>query len=175
MAIQLIINRELGSAKTENFIQGSFAIEELTDLVEEAVLKEFDRITERGGVLGAMERMYQRNKIQEESLYYEHLKHTGEYPIVGVNTFLNKQGSPTIIPNEVIRSSKEEKEQQIENLHAFWKRSETKSENELTKLKEVAINNGNLFAQLMETVKYCSLGQITHALYEVGGQYRRNM
>jgi methylmalonyl-CoA mutase len=175
MAIQLIINRELGSAKTENFIQGSFAIEELTDLVEEAVLKEFDRITERGGVLGAMERMYQRNKIQEESLYYEHLKHTGEYPIVGVNTFLNKQGSPTIIPNEVIRSTKEEKEQQIENLHAFWKRSETKSENELTKLKEVAINNGNLFAQLMETVKYCSLGQITHALYEVGGQYRRNM
>jgi methylmalonyl-CoA mutase len=139
------------------------------------VLTEFDRITERGGVLGAMERMYQRNKIQEESLYYEHLKHTGEYPIVGVNTFLNKQGSPTIIPNEVIRSTKEEKEQQIENLHAFWKRSETKSENELTKLKEVAINNGNLFAQLMETVKYCSLGQITHALYEVGGQYRRNM
>jgi len=175
MTIQLIINRELGSAKTENFIQGSFAIEEMTDLVEEAVLSEFDRITERGGVLGAMERMYQRNKIQEESLYYEHLKHTGEYPIVGVNTFLNKQGSPTIIPNEVIRSTKEEKEQQIENLHAFWKRNETKSEKELKKLKEVAINNGNLFAQLMETVKYCSLGQITHALYEVGGQYRRNM
>ncbi len=175
MAIQLIINRELGSAKTENFIQGSFAIEELTDLVEEAVLSEFDRITERGGVLGAMERMYQRNKIQEESLYYEHLKHTGEYPIVGVNTFLNKQGSPTIIPGEVIRSTKEEKEQQIENLHAFWKRNETKSENELKTLKKVAINNGNLFEQLMETVKYCSLGQITHALYEVGGQYRRNM
>jgi methylmalonyl-CoA mutase len=175
MAIQLIINRELGSAKTENFIQGSFAIEELTDLVEEAVLTEFDRITERGGVLGAMERMYQRNKIQEESLYYEHLKHTGDYPIVGVNTFLNKQGSPTIIPNEVIRSTKEEKEQQINNLHAFWKRNETSAEKELKKLKDVAINNGNLFAQLMETVKYCSLGQITHALYEVGGQYRRNM
>jgi len=175
MAIQLIINRELGSAKTENFTQGSFAIEELTDLVEEAVLSEFDRITERGGVLGAMERMYQRNKIQEESLYYEHLKHTGEYPIVGVNTFLNKQGSPTIIPGEVIRSTKEEKEQQIKNLQAFWKRNETKSEKELKKLKEVAINNGNLFEQLMETVKYCSLGQITHALYEVGGQYRRNM
>jgi methylmalonyl-CoA mutase len=175
MAIQLIINRELGSAKTENFIQGSFAIEELTDLVEEAVLAEFDRITERGGVLGAMERMYQRNKIQEESLYYEHLKHTGDYPIVGVNTFLNKQGSPTIIPNEVIRSTKEEKEQQINNLHAFWKRNETSAEKELKKLKDVAINNGNLFAQLMETVKYCSLGQITHALYEVGGQYRRNM
>ncbi len=175
MAIQLIINRELGSAKTENFIQGSFAIEELTDLVEEAVLSEFDRITERGGVLGAMERMYQRNKIQEESLYYEHQKHTGEYPIVGVNTFLNKQGSPTIIPSEVIRSTVEEKEQQISNLKAFWKRNEAKSEKELKELKRVAIENGNLFAQLMETVKYCSLGQITHALYEVGGQYRRNM
>jgi len=175
MAIQLIINRELGSAKTENVTQGSFAIEELTDLVEEAVLSEFDRITERGGVLGAMERMYQRNKIQEESLYYEHLKHTGEYPIVGVNTFLNKQGSPTIIPNEVIRSTKEEKEQQIENLHAFWKRNENRSGEVLNRLKTAAINNENLFKELMETVKYCSLGQITHALYEVGGQYRRNM
>jgi isobutyryl-CoA mutase len=175
MAIQLIINRELGSAKTENFTQGSFAIEELTDLVEEAVLSEFDRITERGGVLGAMERMYQRNKIQEESLYYEHQKHTGEYPIVGVNTFLNKQGSPTIIPNEVIRSTKEEKEQQIQNLHAFWDRNKDRSDEMLNKLKSAAINNGNLFEELMETVKYCSLGQITHALYEVGGQYRRNM
>lgn len=175
MAIQLIINRELGSAKTENFIQGSFAIEELTDLVEEAVLTEFDRITERGGVLGAMERMYQRNKIQEESLYYEHQKHTGELPLIGVNTFLNKKGSPTVIPGEVIRSTTEEKEQQIENLKAFWKRNENKSEEMLRRLKSVAINNGNLFAELMETVKYCSLGQITHALYEVGGQYRRNM
>jgi methylmalonyl-CoA mutase len=175
MAIQLIINRELGSAKTENFTQGSFAIEELTDLVEEAVLSEFDRITERGGVLGAMERMYQRNKIQEESLYYEDLKHTGELPIVGVNTFLNKQGSPTVIPGEVIRSTQEEKEQQIKNLQAFWKRNEARREFELNELKRVAVNNGNLFAQLMETVKHCSLGQITHALYEVGGQYRRNM
>jgi isobutyryl-CoA mutase len=175
MAIQLIINRELGSAKTENFIQGSFIIEELTDLVEEAVLTEFDRITERGGVLGAMERMYQRNKIQEESLHYEHLKHTGEYPIVGVNTFLNKQGSPTIIPNEVIRSTKEEKEQQIKNLHAFWKRNKERSNEMLNCLQSVAVNNGNLFEELMETVKYCSLGQITNALYEVGGQYRRNM
>ncbi|HET6769296.1 MAG TPA: methylmalonyl-CoA mutase family protein, partial [Chitinophagaceae bacterium] len=175
MAIQLIINRELGQAKTENSIQGSFIIEELTDLVEEAVLTEFDRITERGGVLGAMERMYQRNKIQEESLYYEHQKHTGEYPIVGVNTFLNKQGSPTIIPNEVIRSTKEEKEQQIKNLHAFWKRNENRADEMLNRLKSVAIQNGNLFEELMETVKYCSLGQITHALYEVGGQYRRNM
>jgi methylmalonyl-CoA mutase len=175
MAIQLIINRELGSAKTENFIQGSFAVEALTDLVEEAVLAEFDRLTDRGGVLGAMERMYQRNKIQEESLYYEHQKHTGELPLVGVNTFLNKKGSPTIIPREVIRSTSEEKEQQIQNLKSFWKRNEARSENTLKELKEVAINNGNLFAQLMETVKYCSLGQITHALYEVGGQYRRNM
>jgi methylmalonyl-CoA mutase len=175
MAIQLIINRELGSAKTENFTQGSFAIEELTDLVEEAVLAEFDRITERGGVLGAMERMYQRNKIQEESLYYEHQKHTGELPLIGVNTFLNKKGSPTIIPGEVIRSTTEEKEQQINNLHAFWRRNWQKSAEKLTNLKATAINNGNLFAELMETVKYCSLGQITHALYEVGGQYRRNM
>jgi methylmalonyl-CoA mutase len=175
MAIQLIINRELGSARTENFIQGSYIIEELTDLVEEAVITEFDRLTERGGVLGAMERMYQRNKIQEESLFYEHQKHTGELPLIGVNTFLNKKGSPTILPNEVIRSTKEEKEQQIQNLQTFWKRNEEKTEEALKRLKEVAISNGNLFEELMETVKYCSLGQITHALYEVGGQYRRNM
>lgn len=175
MAIQLIINRELGSAKTENFIQGSFAVEALTDLVEEAVLAEFDRLTDRGGVLGAMERMYQRNKIQEESLYYEHQKHTGELPLIGVNTFLNKKGSPTITPNEVIRSTTEEKEQQIQNLQAFHKRNERRSAEMLNKLKRVAVNNENLFEELMETVKYCSLGQITHALYEVGGQYRRNM
>ncbi len=175
MAIQLIINRELGTAKNENPNQGAFLIEELTDLVEEAVMNEFNRITERGGVLGSMERMYQRNKIQEESLYYEHQKHTGELPIVGVNTFLNKNGSPTTIPGEVIRSTTEEKEQQISNLHAFWKRNEQRSATELKKLKEVAVSNGNIFAQLMETVKYCSLGQITHALYDVGGQYRRNM
>ncbi|MEP6466389.1 MAG: methylmalonyl-CoA mutase family protein, partial [Parafilimonas sp.] len=175
MAIQLIINRELGSAKTENFIQGSFAIDELTDLVEEAVLTEFDRLTERGGVLGAMERMYQRNKIQEESMVYEMQKSTGELPLIGVNTFLNKNGSPTITPSEVIRSTTEEKEQQIQNLNAFQKRNEDKSVASLQKLKTVAINNGNLFEELMETVKYCSLGEITHALYEVGGQYRRNM
>jgi methylmalonyl-CoA mutase len=175
MAIQLIINRELGTAKTENFIQGSFALEELTDLVEEAVLTEFDRITERGGVLGAMERMYQRNKIQEESLYYEHLKHTGELPLIGVNTFLNKKGSPTVIPGEVIRSTEAEKEDQIRNLRAFWQRNSDHSEEMIGRLKAVAIRNGNLFEELMETVKYCSLGQITHALYQVGGQYRRNM
>ncbi len=175
MAIQLIINRELGSARTENFTQGSFAMEELTALVEEAVLAEFDRLTERGGVLGAMERMYQRNKIQEESLFYEHQKHTGELPLIGVNTFLNKKGSPTVVPGEVIRSTTEEKEQQITNLQAFWKRNEETSAQMLQRLKTVAINNGNLFEELMETVKHCSLGQITHALYEVGGQYRRNM
>jgi isobutyryl-CoA mutase len=175
MAIQLIINRELGSARTENFIQGSFAIEELTDLVEDAVMAEFDRLTERGGVLGAMERMYQRNKIQEESLYYEGLKHSGELPIIGVNTFLSKKGSPTILPGEVIRSSTGEKEQQIYNLLAFRQRNEAKSPAMLQRLQQVVTDNGNLFEELMETVKYCSLGEITHALYAVGGQYRRNM
>jgi methylmalonyl-CoA mutase len=175
MAIQLIINRELGSARTENFTQGSFAVEELTDLVEEAVLTEFDRLTERGGVLGAMERMYQRNKIQEESLYYEGLKHSGELPIIGVNTFLDKKGSPTIQPGEVIRSTPEEKDQQITNLQAFRQRNAGRRDQMLQRLKTVAIDNGNLFEELMETVKYCSLGEITNALYEVGGQYRRNM
>ncbi|WP_295127342.1 methylmalonyl-CoA mutase family protein [uncultured Chitinophaga sp.] len=175
MAIQLIINRELGTATNENPNQGSFFLDELTDLVEEAVMMEFNRITERGGVLGAMERMYQRNKIQEESLHYESLKHTGEYPIIGVNTFLNKNGSPTIIPAEVIRSTTEEKEYQINSVDAFKKRHEDKSAAMLKRLQEAAIRNDNLFDELMETVKYCTLGQITHALYEVGGQYRRNM
>ena len=175
MAIQLIINRELGSARTENFTQGSFAIEELTDLVEEAVMTEFDRLTDRGGVLGAMERMYQRNKIQEESLYYESLKHSGALPIVGVNTFLGKEGSPTILPGEVIRSTKEEKDQQIDNLRAFQKRNAARAPEMLRRLQQVAIDNGNLFEELMSTVKYCSLGEITNALYAVGGQYRRNM
>jgi len=175
MAIQLIINRELGTAKNENPNQGSFLIEELTDLVEEAVMNEFVRITERGGVLGAMERMYQRNKIQEESLHYESLKHNGELPIIGVNTFLNKKGSPTILPAEVIRSTKEEKDQQISNLEAFKRRNASRKVAALENLQKTAIQNGNLFAELMETVKYCSLGEITHALYEVGGQYRRNM
>ena len=159
MAIQLIINRELGTAKNENPNQGSFLIEELTDLVEQAVLSEFNRLTERGGVLGAMERMYQRNKIQEESMYYENLKHTGELPVIGVNTFLNKKGSPTIIPGEVIRSTPEEKELQIKNLDLFWQRNADKSAAALQKLKAVAVDNGNLFAELMETVKYCSWGR----------------
>lgn len=175
MAIQLIINKELGLAKNENPIQGSFIIEELTDLVEEAVLTEFDRITERGGVLGAMETMYQRSKIQEESLHYETLKHTGEYPIIGVNTFLSSKGSPTIVPQEVIRATKEEKEYQIEMLNNLQKHYETASNEVLNEVKDKAIKNENLFEALMEACKVCSLGQITQALFEVGGQYRRNM
>jgi methylmalonyl-CoA mutase len=175
MAIQLIINKELGLAKNENPLQGSFIIEELTELVEEAVLTEFDKLTERGGVLGAMETMYQRGKIQEESLYYETLKHTGEYPIIGVNTFLSSKGSPTIIPQEVIRATTEEKEYQIKmlrNLHAI---QGSKASEKLEKAQSAAIQNQNIFAELMEACKVCSLGQITRALFEVGGQYRRNM
>lgn len=175
MAIQLIINRELGLAKNENPIQGSFIIEELTDLVEEAVLTEFDRITERGGVLGAMETMYQRSKIQEESLYYENLKHSGEFPIIGVNTFLSSKGSPTVTPGEVIRATKEEKEYQIEMLNNLHKGNAEKASKSLNEIQYAAIQNKNMFESLMEVTKYCSLGQITGALFEVGGQYRRNM
>ncbi len=175
MAIQLIINKELGLAKNENPLQGSFIIEELTDLVEEAVLAEFDRITERGGVLGAMETMYQRGKIQEESLYYETLKHTGEYPIIGVNTFLSSKGSPTIIPQEVIRATTEEKEYQIKMLRSLHTRQGQQAEVALERVQQAAIQNKNIFAELMEACKVCSLGQITKALFEVGGQYRRNM
>ncbi len=175
MAIQLIINKELGLAKNENPIQGSFIIEELTELVEEAVLMEFDRITERGGVLGAMETMYQRSKIQEESLHYETLKHSGEYPIIGVNTFLSSKGSPTILPAEVIRATETEKKNQIKTLRNLHAREETEAEKQLNELQQVAINNENIFGKLMEAAKYCSLGQITEALFQVGGQYRRNM
>ncbi|MCF8273262.1 MAG: methylmalonyl-CoA mutase family protein [Flavobacteriaceae bacterium] len=173
MAIQLIINKELGLAKNENPLQGSFIIEELTDLVEEAVLIEFDKITERGGVLGAMETMYQRSKIQEESLYYETLKHNGEFPIIGVNTFLSSKGSPTILPKEVIRATDEEKQLQIKTLQNLHTAHETDSL--LKELQNKAINNQNIFEILMEVCKVCSLGQITKALFEVGGQYRRNM
>jgi methylmalonyl-CoA mutase len=175
MAIQLIINRELGLAKNENPLQGSFIIEELTDLVEEAVLLEFDKISERGGVLGAMETMYQRGQIQEESLYYETLKHTGEYPIIGVNTFLSSKGSPTIIPKEVIRSTSEEKEYQITMLNELQTSHKNEHDTMVNKLQQAAIQNQNIFTELMEAVKYMSLGQITKALFEVGGQYRRNM
>ena len=175
MAIQLIINKELGLAKNENPIQGAFIIEELTDLVEAAVLQEFDRITERGGVLGAMETMYQRSKIQEESLYYETLKHTGEFPIIGVNTFLSSKGSPTVIPAEVIRATEEEKKYQITMLDHLHKANQDKVNDQLKTIQEAAIKNENLFEHLMEATKVCSLGQITAALFEVGGQYRRNM
>jgi len=185
MAIQMIINHELGLAKNQNPLQGSFIIEELTDLVEEAVLTEFDRITERGGVLGAMETMYQRSKIflsfspmesiQEESLYYEELKHSGKLPIMGVNTFLSSKGSPTNIPGEVIRATSEEKEYQItmlNELHATYKKEAAEW---LEKLKITSSINGNVFETLMEATKYASIGQITNALFDVGGQYRRNM
>jgi methylmalonyl-CoA mutase len=175
MAIQMIINHELGLAKNQNPLQGSFIIEELTDLVEEAVLSEFDRLTERGGVLGAMETMYQRGKIQEESLYYETLKHTGKLPIMGVNTFLSSTGSPTIIPNEVIRATKKEKEYQIHMLKDLHKTYADKAQTGLQGLKERARHNNNIFEGIMEASKYCSIGQITRALFEVGGQYRRNM
>ena len=175
MAIQLIINRELGLAKNENPLQGSFIIDEMTDLVEEAVYTEFDRITERGGVLGAMETMYQRSKIQEESMHYEMLKHTGEYPIIGVNTFLSSKGSPTILPKEVIRATEEEKQYQIAMLGALHKGNESDANTILESIQDAAVQNRNIFEQLMEAVKFCSLGQITDALFEVGGQYRRNM
>ncbi|MCI2229095.1 methylmalonyl-CoA mutase family protein [Polaribacter sp. MSW13] len=175
MAIQLIINKELGLTKNENPIQGSFIIEELTDLVEEAVLTEFDRITERGGVLGAMETMYQRSKIQEESLYYETLKHNGKFPIIGVNTFLSSKGSPTVQPAEVIRATEEEKQYQIQTKELLNKANPDKVATQIAILQEAAINNENLFDKLMEATKFCSLGQITEALFKVGGQYRRNM
>jgi len=175
MAIQLIINHELGLAKNENPLQGSFIIEELTDLVEEAVLEEFKKISDRGGVLGAMERMYQRSKIQEESLYYETLKHDGSLPIIGVNTFLGKDGSKTVVPEEVIRSSMEERAYAIDSVSEFQTRNKEKSAQMIQQLQATAISNGNIFESLMEAVKYCSLGQISAALYQVGGQYRRNM
>jgi methylmalonyl-CoA mutase len=175
IAIQLIINHELGLTNNENPLQGSFIIEELTELVEKAVLAEFDRLTERGGVLGAMESMYQRGKIQDESLYYEHLKHSGDLPIIGVNTFLSDAGSPTIIPAEVIRATPEEKAFQIEQVGALQARDPGAAADMLAALQETAVRGENLFDRLMEAAKICSLGQITRALYEVGGQYRRNM
>lgn len=175
MAIQLIINKELGLTKNENPIQGAFIIEELTDLVEEAVYAEFDRITDRGGVLGAMETMYQRSKIQEESLYYETLKHSGKFTIIGVNSFLSRKGSPTILPQEVIRATEDEKQLQIHVIENLHQQNSEKSTKKLELLKLKAIENKNMFEQLMEVCKTCSIGQITAALFEVGGQYRRNM
>jgi len=175
MAIQLIINKELGLAKNENPLQGAFVIEQLTDLVEEAVLLEFDRITERGGVLGAMETMYQRGKIQEESLYYETLKHSGQLPVIGVNTFLSDEGSPTILPREVIRATEDEKRRQIATAKALHERSGGRANEALRAIQRAAVRNENVFDQLMEAAKVCSLGETTQALFEVGGEYRRNM
>jgi methylmalonyl-CoA mutase len=176
VAIQLIINRELGLNKNQNPLQGSFAIEYLTDLLEEAVYKEFDSISERGGVLGAMETMYQRGKIQEESLYYETKKHDGSLPIVGINTFLSKaDGLEEHKGAELIRSTDQEKQDQVQAVRAFQARNVGTAPGALQRLQAVAARGGNVFAELMECVKFCSLGQISHALYEVGGQYRRNM
>jgi len=177
MAIQLIITKEFGLTKNENPMQGSFIVEELTDIVEEAVLQEFERINDRGGVLGAMETQYQRSKIQEESMYYEHKKHSGELPIIGVNTYLNPNPPSEEELNSIklARATKEEKETQIANLRKFQEEHAHEVDAALARLKEVAISGGNIFEELMETVKVASLGQITKALYEVGGQYRRNM
>ncbi|HET9204204.1 MAG TPA: methylmalonyl-CoA mutase family protein [Acidimicrobiia bacterium] len=175
LAIQLIINQELGLAKNQNPLQGSFVIEELTDLVEEAVLAEFDRLNSRGGVLGAMERQYQRTKIQEESLHYEQQKEAGLYPVVGVNTFLSKEGSPFVVPHALIRSTDQDKERQIANVRAFKERNAEVAGSALEQLQKTAVSGGNIFGQLMETAKVATLGQMSHALYEVGGQYRRNM
>ncbi|HZG15437.1 MAG TPA: fused isobutyryl-CoA mutase/GTPase IcmF [Candidatus Bathyarchaeia archaeon] len=175
MAIQMIINKEMGLAKNENPLQGSFIIDELTDLVEEAVLQEFERLNSRGGVLGSMETQYQRGKIQDESMHYEMKKHTGELPIIGVNTFINPNASEEDYEIELARATEEEKEQQILNLRAFQERNKEHAPAALKRLQEVAVSGGNIFEELMETVKVASLGQISAALYEVGGQYRRNM
>ncbi|HUA88601.1 MAG TPA: methylmalonyl-CoA mutase family protein, partial [Steroidobacteraceae bacterium] len=176
VAIQLVINRELGLNKIQNPWQGSFAVEYLTDLVEEAVYREFESISERGGVLGAMETMYQRGKIQEESLYYETRKHDGSLPLVGVNTFLSQTDAAEEHKGaELIRSSEEEKQAQVAGVRAFQARNAGTAAAALERLQQVAASGGNVFAELMESVKVCSLGQISRALYQVGGQYRRNM
>jgi methylmalonyl-CoA mutase len=177
LAIQQIINREFGMVFNENATQGSFLVEQLTDLVEEAVLAEFDRLTERGGVLGAMERQYQRGQIQDDSMKYEHLKHTGALPIVGVNTFLAKGPAQASTPREIEirRASYDEKHECIRRLRAFQAEHAHEAPSALARLQEVALSGQNLFAELLRATESCSLGQITHALYEVGGQYRRNL
>jgi len=175
MAIQLIINREWGLAMNENPNQGAFIIDELTELVEEAVLAEFEKIAERGGVLGAMETGYQRGKIQDESMHYEMLKHTGELPIIGVNTFRNPEGDPVPESIELARSTPEEKRSQLDRLAAFQQRHSSESAAMIQRLQEAVIRDENVFSVLMDAVRVCSLGQITNALFEVGGQYRRNM
>ncbi|MFM2120823.1 MAG: hypothetical protein RL722_2291, partial [Pseudomonadota bacterium] len=175
MAIQMIINREWGLARNENPNQGAFIIDELTELVEEAVLAEFEEIADRGGVLGAMETGYQRSKIQEESMHYEMLKHTGEYPIIGVNTFRNPKGDEVPESIELARSTDDEKQSQLKRLNDFHTRHAAESGPMLARLQQAVIENGNVFEVLMDAVRCCSLGQITSALFEVGGQYRRSM
>jgi methylmalonyl-CoA mutase len=175
MAIQLIINRELGLARNENPLQGAFVIEELTELVEEAVLSEFERLNARGGVLGAMETMYQRSRIQEESLHYEMLKHSGRLPVVGINTFLAPDGSPTLEPAEVTRATEREKRQQIAMLRTLHRVNAERATESLDGLRRAVVSGSNAFEHLMEAAKFCSLGQISSALFEVGGQYRRSM
>jgi methylmalonyl-CoA mutase len=175
MAIQLIINREWGLAKNENPTQGAFITDELTELVEEAVLAEFEKIAKRGGVLGAMETGYQRGKIQEESMHYEMLKHTGEYPIIGVNTFRNPRGDAQETTLELARSTDDEKQSQLKRLHDFHALHAAESPAMLKRLQQAVIDNRNVFDVLMDAVRVCSLGQITNALFEVGGQYRRSM
>ena len=175
MAIQMIITKELGLAKNENPLQGAFIIEELTDLVEESVLQEFDRLNDRGGVLGSMETQYQRGKIQEESMHYEHRKHDGSYPIVGVNTFRNPHADAPPQAITLARSTTEEKESQLSRLAKFHERHAGEADAALARLKDVVIRNGNIFEELVAAVRVCSLGQITKTLFEVGGQYRRSM
>jgi methylmalonyl-CoA mutase len=175
VAIQLVIGRELGLAKNENPLQGSFIVEELTDLVEEAVLLEFERLSSRGGVLGAMERQYQRTKIQEESLAYERRKESGEYPIVGVNTFISKEGSPFVVPAALVRSSDADKDRRIAEVRAFRAGNAGAAPAALRRLQEAAVHGASTFEALMEATKVASLGQVSEALYEVGGRYRRNM
>jgi methylmalonyl-CoA mutase len=176
LAIQMIINKELGQAKNENPMQGSFLADLLTDLVEEAVLEEFNRISERGGVLGAMETMYQRGKIQEESMLYETLKHSGELPIVGVNTFSNPHShDDSLVETELIRSTDKEKDSQVKQVKCVQARYRGESDTALMRLRKVALENGNIFDEMMETVKVCTLGEISSALYEIGGQYRRSL
>jgi len=172
----MIINKELGLNFNENPWQGSFIVDELTDLVEEAVYQEFERISERGGVLGAMDTMYQRSRIQDESMYYEHKKHDGSLPLIGVNTFLGgKESHIETGGMELIRSTEEEKQQQVKNVSEFREFHQSEAEQQLLKLQQVARDRGNIFEALMEAARSCSLGSISHALYEVGGEYRRNM
>ena len=175
MAIQMILTKEFGLLKNENPNQGSYIIEELTDLVEEAVLMEFTRLSRRGGVLGAMETQYQRSKIQEESMYYEFLKQSGEYPIIGVNTYLNEKQESVYDKMEITRTSDEDKQKRLDEVNTFKERNKENVEPALERLSKVALTGGNIFEELLHTVEFATMGQITKVLYEVGGKYRRGM